>query len=718
MANEKVKRSDGITFGRVLGTLILICVLAGLLFTIIFAVYIKTCIIPGSQLDLDDFTLKQSSTIWYQDDNDQWQELTTLSGLEKRKWVDLDEIPDYMEHALVAIEDHRFYKHNGVDWIRTGKAAVNMFTGSRTFGGSTITQQLIKNLTHQDDVTVQRKVLEIFQALEFEKKYDKDDILEWYLNVVYFGEGCYGVQTAAQTYFGKDVGDLSIAEAAAIVGITNLPTYYDPFYSAEQNKERQENVLWCMHEQGYITDEEYEEALAEELVFVRGENEPSTPNIHSYYTENVIRDVIKDLVEQKGYSEQLAEQLLYNGGYQIYCCMDKKIQNKVESIYSDLSKLPSATNGTSSQLQSGIVIMDQYTGNIVATVGGTGEKKSNFDYDRATQATRPSGSSIKPLSIYGPAVEYGLISPNTLVLDADGSKVSLAHAPAGWYPKNSPDRYDGVITIAYALQESKNTVAAQIIDKLTPSASFDFLKNRLNFTSLSDKDCSYAPLALGQQTWGVTVREMAQGFAALANDGVFTESRTYTLVKNSKGEVVLDNQPKTQVAFSQNTARVMTYMLNNAATYGTGASSRFGNMPVAGKTGTTTANYDRWFVGYTPYYTCAVWTGYDIPEYMSFSGNPAVTIWHDVMALVHEDLEYKDFKMSSGGSATGIFGTRDELEEQGKDEEEEPEEGEEVTPTDKPEGGEEVKPSEKPDTPSPEKIVERIVDRIIEKTAA
>ena len=683
MSNKKVGRSDGITLGRVLGTLILICILTGLLFTIIFAVYVKTCIIPGCQLDLEDFTLKQSSTIWYQGSDGEWQELTTISGLEKRKWVDIEDIPDNMEHALVAIEDHRFYRHNGVDWIRTGKAAVNMFTGSRTFGGSTITQQLIKNLTHQDDVTVQRKVLEIFQALEFEKNYDKEEILEWYLNCVYFGEGCYGVQTAAQTYFGKDVQDLSLAEAAAIVGITNLPTYYDPFYSVENNKERQEDVLWCMKEQGYINKQEYKDALAQELVFVRGENEPSSPNIHSYYTENVIRDVIDDLMEQKGYSEQVAEHLVYNGGYQIYCCLDKSIQDKVESIYTDLSKLPQATNGNTTQLQSGIVVMDQYTGNIVATAGGTGQKTRNFGYDRATQATRPSGSSIKPLAVYGPAIEYGLISPSTLVLDADETKVSLAHAPAGWYPKNSPNTYDGIITILQALQQSKNTVSAQIMDKLTPSASYDFLTNRLNFVSLTEKDIGFAPLALGQQTWGVTVREMAQGFAALANDGVLTEARTYTLVKNSKGETILDNQPKTQVAFSQSTARVMTYMLNNAATYGTGASSVFGNMPVAGKTGTTTSNCDRWFVGYTPYYTCAVWTGYDTPQYMSFYGNPAVTIWHDVMALIHENLEYKDFSMSYGGSATGIFGTREELEEQNKDEEEEEE-------TEDPEGGDET----------------------------
>lgn len=671
IAREPAAEKRGGKAGRVLGiigTILLIGVVTGLIFVCIFAFYVKTCITPSLDLDLNDFTLNQSSIIYYQDSNGDYQKLTTVKSSENRIWVDGDQIPQHMKDALVAIEDKRFYTHKGVDWFRTAHAALNMFTGGSTFGGSTITQQLIKNLTQQDDITVQRKLLEIFQALDLEKNYDKDEILEYYLNAVYFGEGCYGVQTAAQTYFGKDAKDLSVAESAAIVGITNLPTYYDPFYSVENNKERQENVLREMYKQGYLNKSEYEAAKSEELEFVRGENSPDTFNVYSYYEEVVLSDVIGDLAEAKGISRNAASQLVHNAGYEIYACIDKDIQAKVDAIYTDPEQLPKSYSGTKSQLQSAIVIIDQTTGEIKALSGGTGEKTISYGLNRATGTTRPPGSSIKPIAVYGPAVEYGLISPSTMVLDADETHVQLAHT--SWYPKNSPNTYDGIITITTALQKSKNTVAAQIMDKLTPSASLEFLRSRLGVTSLIDSDADYAAMALGEPHYGITVREMAQAYTALANDGVFTYSRTYTMVKDRSGKIILDNQPQTIRAFSQETARTMTYMLNNAATYGTGHESRLSNMPVAGKTGTTTSNRDRWFCGYTPYYTCAVWTGYDTPETMAFSGNPATQIWQKVMSAIHADLPRKEFNISYGGSATGIFGSRDELEEQALTEEE------------------------------------------------
>ena len=671
IAREPAAEKRGGKAGRVLGiigTILLIGVVTGLIFVCIFAFYVKTCITPSLDLDLNDFTLNQSSIIYYQDSNGDYQKLTTVKSSENRIWVDGDQIPQHMKDALVAIEDKRFYTHKGVDWFRTAHAALNMFTGGSTFGGSTITQQLIKNLTQQDDITVQRKLLEIFQALDLEKNYDKDEILEYYLNAVYFGEGCYGVQTAAQTYFGKDAKDLSVAESAAIVGITNLPTYYDPFYSVENNKERQENVLREMYKQGYLNKSEYEAAKSEELEFVRGENSPDTFNVYSYYEEVVLSDVIGDLAEAKGISRNAASQLVHNAGYEIYACIDKDIQAKVDAIYTDPEQLPKSYSGTKSQLQSAIVIIDQTTGEIKALSGGTGKKTISYGLNRATGTTRPPGSSIKPIAVYGPAVEYGLISPSTMVLDADETHVQLAHT--SWYPKNSPNTYDGIITITTALQKSKNTVAAQIMDKLTPSASLEFLRSRLGVTSLIDSDADYAAMALGEPHYGITVREMAQAYTALANDGVFTYSRTYTMVKDRSGKIILDNQPQTIRAFSQETARTMTYMLNNAATYGTGSESRLSNMPVAGKTGTTSANRDRWFCGYTPYYTCAVWTGYDTPETMSFSGNPATQIWQKVMSAIHADLPRKEFNISYGGSATGIFGTREELEEQALTEEE------------------------------------------------
>lgn len=683
MDKEKSQRIDNITeatgstFGgamRVIGTILLILVVTGLLFLCIFAAYVKNSIIPSSELKLDEVTLNQSSTILYEDTNGSWQELAKLSGAENRVWVDYDQIPEYMEKAVVAIEDKRFYRHNGVDWYRTAGAAVNLFIPFRsTFGGSTITQQLIKNITKQDDITVQRKILEIFQALELEKNYSKQEIMEYYLNVVYFGEGCYGVQTAADTYFGKDVSELTLAECASIAGITNLPSYYDPFVYPDKNKSRQEDILWAMYEQGYISNQEYNDAVAEELDFVHGANEPYIQNVYSYYEEVVISDVVNDLVKQKGISRDAARLLVYNGGYQIYSCIDPKIQEIVDSVYENYDNLPKAYRNTGKDLQSGIVLMDQTNGEIKALSGGCGEKTINFGLNRATETKRPTGSSIKGIAIYGPAVEYGLITPSTWVYDGDSEQIHLVNAPRGWYPNNDSGSNAGLMSIDQALTRSVNTVSAQILDKLTAQASYDFLKNRLGITSLEPEDCSFAPLALGQQTYGITVREMCAAYASFANDGVYIFPRTYTKVLDSEGNVILDNSPRTQNAFSASTAHVMTYMLNHAATYGTGSESRLSNMPTAGKTGTSTNYRDRWFCGYTPYYTAAVWTGFDIPEYMPFSGNPAVQIWHKIMELIHADLPRQEFVTESGGGPTGIFGSRDTLEKLDEEEEEEEE---------------------------------------------
>jgi penicillin-binding protein 1A len=671
------------TVFKVIGTILLIIILSMLLFACIFAYYVKTTLTPSINLSLSQFALNQSSSILYEDKSGTWQNLVTLSGSEKRVWVDYDKIPKNMEHAVVAIEDKRFYKHQGVDWFRTSHAFVNMFLGmNNNFGGSTITQQLIKNLTKQNDITVQRKLLEIFQALELEKKYTKEEIIEWYLNVVYFGESSYGVQAAAQTYFGKDVEDLDLAECAAIAGITNLPTYYDPFYSVENNKKRQETILYQMYDQGYITKDEYDAAKSEKLKFVHGENEEYSQQTYTYYEETVVTDVINDLVEKQGITESAAIQLVYNGGYKIYSCFDPAVQAKVDAVYTDLDQLPKAySNRTGQQLESAIVIMDPTDGSIVALSGGTGKKTKNFVLNRATGTKRPPGSSIKPIAVYGPAVEYGLITPSTLILDAPASIIHLSGT--SWYPKNSGGgTSDAVITIAEGLRRSLNTVSAQILDKLTPQASYEFLINKLGVKSLTEADCNYAPLALGQLTNGITVREMAAAYCALDNDGTFTYSRTYTKVTDAQGNIVLDNQPSTIQAFSSNTAHTMTYMLQNAAQYGTGSEAYLGDtMPVAGKTGTTTADRDRWFCGYTPYYVAAVWTGYDTPASMGFSGNPAAQIWKKVMSSVSEGMTYKSFPSATLGGPTGIFGTREELEAKLHPEEEEEEKpGESAAP--------------------------------------
>ena len=641
------------TILKVIGTLLLILLTTGLLFACIFAYYVKTNLSQDLDVSLEEMSLNLASTIYYTDANGADQTLAALHGTENRVWVDYANIPQNMEHAAVAIEDQRFYKHHGVDWYRTVAAFGNMFLSMKSdFGGSTITQQLVKNVTQQNDITVQRKILEIFRALKLEKMYDKKKIMEWYLNVIYLGEGCNGVGTAAKTYFDKDVSELDLAECASIIAITNNPSKYDPFISRENNKKRRLLILEQMYEQGYITQQEYKDASAEEPTFKRGENETTTQTINSYYTEAVIADVTNDLMTQKGINKSTAQNLIYNGGLQIYSCMDKKAQDIVDNIYTNAANFPSSKSPNGESIQSAIVLLDPSTGEIKALYGGVGAKTENLIFDRATQAHRPAGSSIKPVSTYGPAVDQGLITPTTLVNDSPNIKLK----GTTWFPKNDDLSYRGTVTIQQALVSSLNTVSAQILDKLTPQVSYNYLKDRLGFTSLVAADCDYAPLALGQFTKGVTVREMAQAFDALANDGVFTYSRTYTKVLDSKGNVLLDNPAQTDVAFKANTAWTMSAMLQAAATYGTGSESYFGAMAHAGKTGTTSDNTDRWFVGYTPYYCAAVWTGYDTPAHMYVSGNPAAQIWKKVMQPLHEGLEVKQFKTPTASASTNIFG--------------------------------------------------------------
>ena len=639
---------------KIFGSAFIVILLSGMLFACIFAYYVKNCLVSEVDVSLSDYTINQASTIWYNDGSGEYKELVTLTGLETHDWVEYEQIPHYMEQAVVAIEDKDFYDHKGVDWFRTSGALIDMFfTMRKTYGGSTITQQVLKNVTGNDEVTVQRKLKEIFGALELEKRYDKKEIMEWYLNVAYFGEGCWGVQRAAHKYFGKDVSELSLAECAAIAGITNLPTYYDPFYNEENNKRRQETILREMYNQGYITYAEFKQAAAEPLYFARTPEEDTVQQIYTWYEETVIQDVITDLAKLKGISREAARTLVFNGGYQIYCCLNPDIQTAVDNIYEDLNAIPKTT-GTQ-QLQSSIVVMDPYSGAVVALSGGVGEKDRNFPLNRATGTQRSPGSAFKPIASYGPATELGYITPNTWVRDE--SYITLSGT--SWFPQNDGGDNYGLMTIFEALQYSLNTVAAQIVDKLTPEVCYNYLIQKLGVTSLVPDDCAYAPMALGQLTNGITVREMAAAYCSFVNDGVFTYSRTYSLVTDKQGNTVIDNSPSTVQAFSANTAHVMTYMLENAVENGTGTEATLWSMPVAGKTGTSGEYKDRWFVGCTPYYVAAVWTGFDTPARINVSGNPAARLWKAVMRPVHEGLPYRSFTYPYLWPNTGVFGITD-----------------------------------------------------------
>lgn len=645
------------TAKTVIGTILAIGLTTCLMFFAIFMIYVHTSL--DLDVDISAYTLKQSSTVYYQDKaSGEWVELTKLHGVENRTLVSIDEIPQHVRDALISIEDERFESHHGVDWKSTAKAILGKLTGSSTRGGSTISQQVIKNTTGDNEVTIKRKVREIFRALRLEKNYSKDEILETYLNLVYFGNGCNGIEAAAESYFGKTVGELSIAEAASIVGITQFPYKYDPSrgdWYREQNKERQLTVLYKMHELGKISDEEYEQAKVEPLVFswdpgfvpsagvASRVDTASSTEYDSYFVERMFNDIVADMHEQLGFDELVAKDLLYTGGYSIYCTVDPKVQSIVESVYADRNNL-NYTSSKGQQLQSGATIIDNSTGNIVAVAGRVGEREGRFLLDYST-VVRQCGSAIKPLSVYAPALDAGVITPASVI---DDYPVEMLNGSA--WPVNAYSGYRSIMTLQDAIRNSSNPTAVRTAIKLTLPASYAFMTENLGFTTLTNDDLTAAgALALGGLSKGVTTREMAAAYASFANGGVYTTPRTYTEVLDHNGNVILENKTEYHVAMKESTAYAMNELLKNVVRNGTGTGANFSGMTIAGKTGSTNSNNDRYFVGYTPYYTAAVWVGYDTPTRIVASGNPAATLWKTFMSKVHAGLPNKDFDVSSDG---------------------------------------------------------------------
>ena len=637
-------------FGKVFGTMVLVLFLTTLIFACLFALYVKNNL--SAQVDsIDGFTLDQTSVIYYEDPKTgQDVVLRKLYGGANRTWVKYEDIPKNLIHACIAIEDKRFEDHQGVDWVTTLKACVKMFLGRGEAGGSTITQQLVKNITGRDEVTVRRKLVEIFSALELEKKYTKKQIMELYLNVIALGENCEGVESASQVYFGKSVSELDLAECAALIGITNNPSIYDPYINADKNKERQVIILDQMLEQKYITQEQHDTAVAEELVLHNASGEASgDEDYYSYFEDQVINDVVRDLSEKTGYDQTIVRKMLMTGGYKIYSTLNPDVQAAVEEVYQNLDNIPNTAS--SQQLQSGIVIIDNKTGDVVAVAGGVGEKQGSLILNRATQSYLSPGSTIKPVSVYAPALELGLITPATVMDDTPYSFTDARH-----WPKNSDSVYRGLMNINEAVGLSINTIPVKLVAQMTPEYSFEFAKEKMGLSTLVSSyvnaagdtfsDVDLAPLAMGGLTRGVTVKAMAQAYATFANEGVYREARTYTKVVDSDGKVVLDNTQQSHVAMKDMTAWYITYMLENTVESGTGTAAQIANMTVAGKTGTTTSDFDRWFAGYTPYYTGVVWCGYDDPEEVVLtdsSTNPAIVLWQKVMEQVHDGLPNKEF---------------------------------------------------------------------------
>lgn len=652
---RRKRRSIAGTVFSVLGTLLLVFIITCSFIACFAAVYIKNVIIPMTPLDVGDFPTNLSSTIYYID-QETGEEVVyeTLHGDENRVQVAYDDIPDYLIKAAVAIEDRRFYTHHGVDWIRTGKAILTMFTGGQIQGGSTITQQTIKNMTQHDDVTVKRKIVEIFQALEFDKKYSKEKTLEEYLNRIYFGRQCYGVYTASYMYFGKDLSELDLAECASLISITNNPSLYDPYTNLEKNTERRGYVLDAMLRDGYITEEECEAAKAEVIDFHSGQKEGQTSTLYSWYTEQVITDVTNDLMEEYGYSLDAAERIVYNGGLKIVACVDPKVQAAVDAVYSDTENLP-YTSKSGQQLQSAITVIDT-KGNVVALAGKMGEKTASDTrgWNMATMTQRQPGSSIKPLAVYAPAIEMGLITPYTVMED---SAVMLLNETA--WPSNVDRRYRGQVTVMEAVTHSYNTIAVRTLQAVTPAVGYEYLVTKFGVDldhlvvdeTINGKvytDVDYSPLALGGLTNGLTTLDMAGAYSVFQSNGIYIKPRTYSLVEDTNGKPILTQETTAEPVLKQSTVYYINQMLQNVVKNGSGKAAQMEGMSVAGKTGTTSSDKDRWFVGYTPYYTAAVWVGYSTPETITGPSSMAINLWKGVMSQIHEGLEDIGFPTASG----------------------------------------------------------------------
>lgn len=689
-------------------TVLAIAAICMVVFVSTLADYLEKDILPNASTILDNISLNKISYVYFLDANGDIQTLQELHSDSKQEWVAYDDIPKNLVHAAVAIEDKRFFEHQGVDWITTIKACAGMFMGSSSAGGSSITQQMIKNVLltedeRADDVTVQRKLMEILRAIELEKDYDKEVIMEYYLNVIFLGNQCTGVKTAAATYFGKELEHLTVAECAALVSITNNPSKFNPYRTQldsygktgmEQLYSRRDTTLHQMFVQGYITEEEYNEAIAEEIVlkkgidpgdkvadclqegcgyhgkvstFTKDDNgvyycpqcgnvteiaQDASEYVYSWFVDTVIEDVAQAMAERDGVTwntdtKKMYKTLISQGGYHIYSTLDMKVQEQVDQIYEDLTQIPTAQS--LQQLQSAIVVIDNATGDIIAMSGGVGEKEVHDAFNRATEADLQPGSSIKPLSIYAPAFELGYYTPASVVADLP-LYYQTNEKP---FPRNDDFDYRLSHSIMQAMTDSVNAVAVNLLESIGLSYSYNFAKDSFGLSKLTDNyvnsqgkhfsDVGYAPLALGAPTVGVSVREMTEAYATFSNGGVRREARTYTKVYNSEGQLVLDNSQESKRIISEKTANYISYCLDNAVNSGTGTAADLKKIgiDVAGKTGSTSSFKDRWFCGYTNYYTAAVWCGYDTPEVITLTGtktNPACRLWKKVMEPLHQGL--------------------------------------------------------------------------------
>ena len=601
--------------------------------------------------NIKNLELNMTSIIYVKDNDGNWQEYQRLHGDENRIWVDIDRMPKNLQNAFIAIEDETFNTHKGINWRRTLGAIGNYFFkfDETEFGGSTITQQLIKNVTLDKGRNATRKLREIVRALLIERQLEKKEILEAYLNTIALGNGICGVQVAANYYFNKEVEDLTLIECATLAAITQNPSKYNPVTGMEANKERRDTVLEKMYELGFISTKEFADAYKKDVVLDNTQKDDYEGEINSYFVDALIEEVISDLAQKYNCSEDIASTMLYNGGFKIYSTLDTDIQSAMESVYLNTNKYfklkGKNLQGETVHAQSAMTIMD-YEGHIVGLVGGAGEKTVNRGLNRATGAPRQPGSTMKPIGVYALAIDKDIIHYTSKVQDKpidsyypDGKK-----GPKEWY-----GYYKGTITVDYAIRKSANTIPVRLLQDIGVDASYEFLTQKLKCKHLTEVDKNMSSLALGGCAYGMTTTESAAAYAIFGNKGVFHEPTTYHKIERLDGEVVIEYDTTGEQVIAPSSATIMNHLLQGVVygSEGTGSGIRGFNysLKAFAKTGTSSESNDLWMVAGSPYYVGSVWYGFDMPQEIK-STSAAATIWRDVMKTVHKGLAKKTFEDS------------------------------------------------------------------------
>ena len=534
-----------------------------------------------------------------------------------------DQIPELVKQAFVSIEDKRFYKHHGSDPFAIVRAVTSLLGKGRiTQGGSTITQQLVRNIYLTHTIRWERKVEEIFIAHAIEREYSKDELLEFYINNIYFSNGCYGIEAASQKYFSRSVSDLDLSETAFLCAIPNNPSIYDPLTHADKTIERRNLILQNMLDDGIINEQQYTDAVNEKITL-----NPYSPSYTRTWAHTYIYEcATRALMGVTGKDYDTCHDMLYNNGYKVYTSIDMEAQELLQTMVdTELEDYNTRNNNGSYALQASAVTIDNTTGLVTAIVGGRSQDDVSADYNRAYLSFRQPGSSIKPLIVYTPALEHGYTASSTVVDSKE---------PDG--PSNAGS-YSGAISLRTAVEQSKNTVAYKLFRELTPEVGLQYLLN-MNFSSIQDSDYVLSA-ALGGLSKGASCLEMTSAYATLENEGVFRQPTCVTLITDSKGNVVVRPETEEKQVYQSSAAHEMTNILEGVLTRGTAHGKALTNMPCAGKTGTTNDNIDGWFVGYTAYYTTGVWVGFDSPRSThSLSGATyPLDIWYNYMTELHKD---------------------------------------------------------------------------------